>query len=797
MRPGPKSSPQAGIRCLRAARLRSPRAKSLFLHGIAGVVLIAFLPASGMAQEGAAPGVDTAIEPVDPAPPPDGVADDGDGPGSPAPVGDIPGENANGSREIGFEANELQYDADTETVTASGDVVLRSGDQSVRADSVTWNRATGQILAEGQIRFVDEDGNQLFTDRLELTDELRAGAMSNLLLAFRAGGRLAAAQAERNEAGDIELTRAAYSSCAVEDSQGCPKRPSWRITAERVRYQAASKRISFEGAYLELFGARILPLPGLTFRADGGADSGVFIPSAGYSASNGFEFSESYYLRLAENRDLTLSGYVFTEAAPMVSGQYRQLTEKGAFQGTAYLTYGSRIPLGSAERLSEKDIRGYLFANGRFQPNPFWTLEGSVRYASDRTFLRRYDLSREDRLRSMVRAERIDDDSFLSIAGWATQALLVDTPQGQVPLALPLIDYRHRLQDPLLGGQVELQANTLAITRDDGQNTRRAFARARWDMRRITPLGQEITVTGLVRGDVYHSSDNLLNPTPSYRGLSGWQGRGVAIGAIEAKWPFIGGFMGGTQIVTPRVQIVATPSIRNLDIPNEDARAIDLEDTNLFAINRFPGYDRVEEGVRATYGVDWQINLPGWRLKTALGQSYRLSDKQSLFPDGTGLNEQFSDWVGRSEVRYRDFLKFTHRYRLDKDNFAVRRNEIDATLGSNSTYLELGYLRLNRDIDLNFEDLQDREEIRAAGRWAFKRFWSFFGSAIVNLTDREEDPSFTSDGFEPLRTRLGFAYSDDCLELGFTWRRDYIQLADAQSGNSFRINFALRNLSFR
>ena len=55
----------------------------------------------------------------------------------------------------------------------------------------------------------------------------------------------------------------------------------------------------------------------------------------------------------------------------------------------------------------------------------------------------------------------------------------------------------------------------------------------------------------------------------------------------------------------------------------------------------------------------------------------------------------------------------------------------------------------------------------------------------------------TRVGFTPVRTRLGFAYADDCLELGFTWRRDYISIADAQEGSSFRFHFALRNLNFR
>ena len=103
-------------------------------------------------------------------------------------------------------------------------------------------------------------------------------------------------------------------------------------------------------------------------------------------------------------------------------------------------------------------------------------------------------------------------------------------------------------------------------------------------------------------------------------------------------------------------------------------------------------------------------------------------------------------------------------------------------------------MRLNRDIDLTFEDLQDREELRAAGRLAFAGHWSVFGSAVVNLTDREEDPSFTSDGFEPLRTRLGVAYEDDCLQISFTWRRDYVTFGDARKGNSFQLGFAPKNV---
>src|SRR6187455_2813851 len=227
MPPGPQTDLQANSRRLQALR------RGL----LAGLVVALAAPFQAHAQDEAA----SAAGPPQAAP---------------ATQQDSP---ATAPREIAFEARTVSYDSSSDTVTAEGDVVLRSDDQSVRADAVSWHRMSGQIVATGNVRAVDENGNQLFTDRIELTDELKAGAMSNLLLAFREGGRLAAIEGRRSDNGDIVLERAAYSGCPVVDENGCDKQPSWRVTARRVRYDAEAKTVRFEGAYLELFGQRILP----------------------------------------------------------------------------------------------------------------------------------------------------------------------------------------------------------------------------------------------------------------------------------------------------------------------------------------------------------------------------------------------------------------------------------------------------------------------------------------------------------------------------------------------------------
>jgi len=482
---------------------------------------------------------------------------------------------------------------------------------------------------------------------------------------------------------------------------------------------------------------------------------------------------------------------------PMLEAEYRQLTSLGAFRLRGYVTYGSRLqldPLALPPPGLNEGLRAYLEGSGRFQLSPRWSVTASGRYVTDRTFLRRYDISRDDRLRSMVDAERITDDSYVSIAGWAFQGLRLTDVDRQQPIALPAIDARWRIDDPWLGGRIELQANSLAILRPEGQDSQRAFASALWERRGITPLGQELVLTAFARGDVYHANDTGLTDIVAYRGMEGWSGRFIAAAAADLRWPLIGEFLGGTQRLTPRLQLVASPPTENMDIPNEDARAVDLEDSNLFALNRFPGYDRWEDGVRVTYGADWAIDLPGISLRTNFGQSYRLSTRETILPPGTGLSGRFSDFVGRTTLRVGRLVNLVHRFRLDKDNLAIRRNEIDATVGGRRTYATIGYLRLDRDVDPSIEDLRDREEVRLGGRVQVGRYWSVFGSAVVDLTSMREDPLSLSDGFDPIRHRLGILYDDDCIELGVTWRRDYETSGDARRGDTFLIRVALRNL---
>ena len=708
------------------------------------------------------------------------------------PTNPVPTASSGEEQIIEFSADQVTYDSDADVVTAAGEVRMSRDGNYVSADQVIWNRKTGQVYAKGNVVMLSPQGDKFIGDDVELTDTLRDGAVDNLLVVLESGARIAATHGTRT--GDVTtLENAVYSPCPVTTPSGCPKRPSWAITAARVVDDPATGKVRFLHGHLQLFGVTLPLLPIFQVSRTNQGATGWLAPDFSISSKKGFEIAEPYHWQMGPNRDLTLTPHLYTGVLPAIEAKYRQLDRWGAFQVGGFLTYGTIESIDPDVTSTRKGFRGYFEANGKAQLDSLWSVTASLRASSDKTLLRRYDITNDDRLRNVVNVERISPNSYISIAGWAFEGLRAEDRQKEIPIALPVIDARFRKED-VFGGTLQLQANSLDILRIEGQDTQRAFASAEWDLRRLTPWGQELTLTGYARSDVYHTDDAESTAVPIYSGTDGWHGRVIGALAADLKWPFIGPLFGGIQRLSPRVQLVLTPPTPNIDIPNEDARSIDLEDSNLFALNRFPGYDRWEDASRVTYGADWSLDRPNLSITTTIGQSYRLVNRPGIFPQGTGLTDRWSDIVGRTSIRYGRLLELTHRFRIDKDNFAVRRNEIDLTIGTTQTYAQIGYLKLNRDIDPTIEDLRDVEEVRVAGRILITRYWSVFGAAVVDLTDKNEDPLSAADGWEPVRERLGIQYEDECLQIGITWKRDYERIGTFRAGNTFGLHLALKGI---
>jgi LPS-assembly protein len=86
-----------------------------------------------------------------------------------------------------------------------------------------------------------------------------------------------------------------------------------------VVHDPVRNRIRYDGAALNLFGARIVALPGLSHPdGSGGGGSGLLIPDVRFSQTNGLELSAPYYFKLAPDRDATITPHVYSDVLPMI-----------------------------------------------------------------------------------------------------------------------------------------------------------------------------------------------------------------------------------------------------------------------------------------------------------------------------------------------------------------------------------------------------------------------------------------------------------------------------------------------
>ena len=136
----------------------------------------------------------------------------GDRPVAPPPPAE--GAPPADAKQVQFSADGLEYDNNTDVVTATGDVRMTREGNRLRADQVVWDRKTGRVVATGNIAVVNPQGDTAYGDSIELTDTLKDGIVDNMLIVLDRGGRIAAARGVRHEDGVVDLNSAAYSPCA-------------------------------------------------------------------------------------------------------------------------------------------------------------------------------------------------------------------------------------------------------------------------------------------------------------------------------------------------------------------------------------------------------------------------------------------------------------------------------------------------------------------------------------------------------------------------------------------------------
>ena len=690
-------------------------------------------------------------------------------------------ENISTDRPVLLSADQISYDEELGIVIAAGNVEIAQGARVLTADTVTYNERTNQVVATGNVSLLEPDGNVVFAEYVELTDDMKNGVVQDLAVLMTDNSRFAAAGGRLEGGVRTQLRKAVYSPCEL--CQEDPERaPLWQLKAEKVVHDKQTHDIEYTDVWLEMAGIPVLYTPYLS-HPDPTVKrrSGFLAPTLGSDSQLGFVVRTPYYFTIGPDKDATLEPIFTSKERVALAGEYRQRFANGELDATGSITRVRRRG-SDGEQLDEDKTRGHLFGSGRFDVNETWRWGYDAAYTTDDTYLRRYKFSSEDTLTTSPFAEGFRGRNYMSARGYYFQGLREDDDPGDTPIILPLLDYAHIGEPDEFGGRWSVDADLMNLTRTSGTDSRRLSLKLGWVAPFTSSWGDAWTFSASAQNDAYWVEGVAKPNNPNGDTLNGLTGRFFPQMTIGWRHPFVRESSSGnfSQVIEPQAALVVAPNGGNPDkIPNEDSRDFEFDDTNLFSANRFPGLDRMNGSQRVVYGIKGGVygNSAG-SSEFFLGQSYRLRTDDT-FDEGSGLRNRLSDIVGRVQATPNKYLDFLYRFRLARTDFGPIRNEVKLGVGGRALRLDLSYVFFGQN-EINSE-FPEREELNIGLRSQVTDYWS------VRAAHRRD---LTSDG-GALSSSLGLGYEDECLTFNVDLERSFFRDRDFASTDTvlFRLSF--------
>ena len=729
------------------------------------------------------------------------------------------------------QAEQIQYDYNGERVVAAGAVQIHFGGSVLEADQVIYNQKTKLLTAEGNVRLTEADGTVITAPRLELDEQFRNGFIDSLHVETSDKTRFAANRADVRPGPDggrlTVFQSGVYTAC--EPCKDDPQRPpKWQVRSSRIIHDEKAKTIYYEDARFELFGLPIAYFPYFwspdpTVRKQSGFLFPVYMNGTFYGTGG----RARYFWNIAPDYDLLLEPGYLSRQGPIMVAEWRQRMIDGAYTIRAagvVQQERSAFPAGTA---GDRDFRGAIETRGDFRLSKNWFYGWDATLLTENQFPAHYKLTRNY-------AEAVSQaylfgrgaNSYFDMRAMHIYGLTGADVQKQLPILHPIIDYKYRFAHPIFGGELTYNVNVVSLSRQqaDFDPITRAAALSgvcdstdplaiktradcllrgipgthsrfstEWQWRRdiVDRYGQIFTPFLWARGDAAQASISSQPSVGNFIG-TGEQGLARVMPAVgfDYRYPFISAHAWGTQTIEPRAQVIVRPNESQIGrFPNEDAQSLLYDDANLFAISKFPGYDRVEGGGRANVGLQYtaQFNRGGY-FNALFGQSYHLFGANSYnVPDmaNTGLNSGLetsrSDYVARATFQPNSTYTFASRFRFDEQTFETRRLELEGRINYDRWSASVTYGKYDSQPAVGL--LFPREAILPAATLKLTPNWTIGASALYSIDSARLNTISFSAG-----------YIDECIAISAIYLENFGYRGDIVPNRVILLQISLRTL---
>jgi LPS-assembly protein len=690
--------------------------------------------------------------------------------------------------------DKLIYDDKTNRVIAQGNVEIYYNNYVLTADKVIYDQNLNKMVAEGNVQLKAPNGDISRADRLEATDDFRDAFIQSLSVVTQDDTRIAGEKAIRKEGNVTEFEKAKFTPC--RNDPGMP--PLWCIGASRIIHDQAAGTITYQDAQFQLYGVTVFYLPYFqTPDPSVKRQSGFLMPSYSTSTTLGISVETPYYFALAPNYDFTFRPTYFSDRGVLWGGEWRHKLADGQ-----YIINLAAIEDATSPALNSNlgQWRGSLQTKGQFSLASWWKFGWDVTLESDESFRRTYKLDsilQTDRV-NVAYLQGISERNYFAASLYQFGGLFLDDTVVANSYVHPVIDYSYILGAPVVGGQLSFSAHARSLTRSDGTDDNHFVVQADWKRKMIDPIGQVWTPFASFRGDLYNWT-NLRDPdNPAVTLPNDTVALGMAVAGLTYSYPFVAHTASATHIVEPTAQIIVRPNtIDQRKLPNEDARSLVFDDTLLFDIDRFSGYDRLETGTRANLGVQYTLQTStGLYARFVMGQSIHLAGDNAFalnpgvdaagvayYDPLNGLQTNRSDYVAGLYLSPFAGFSLISQGRFDEHDFSLRRQDTALNLSYGPVLAQLGYAFTQFDPMLGVMDNQ-QEVIATLGLRLTDR-WSIVGQVRYDIDDKR-----------PIQDLFQLKYQDECFVLSANYIETFVDnpALEIKPDRTVMLRFELKNL---
>jgi len=684
---------------------------------------------------------------------------------------------------IDLSADNMSHDDINKTVTAQGNVEIRSGDEILYADKVVYYLAEDRVVATGNVTIQDRERNIHQTKYAELQDKLKDGFVDGLMTKLQDGSRITAVNAKRQNGSVMEMKEVTYSPCKP-CAENPEKAPLWQIRAKEVSHDQETGDIDYKKARFEFFGVPIAYTPVFKHKSDGRPQSGFLRPSAAWTTELGAYVDVSYYFNIAANKDLTLNVQPTTKQGVLSKAHYRHQFEKGELDLRTSLALGSDRTEDDG-RVETDVTRGHIFAKGQYHINQKWRAGFDIERSTDDQYLRLYDISNENVLESEAYVERFVGRNYSKISGYNFQDVRIGLRPTQ-PDVIPYVEHEIiGAPNSLFGGRAKASFSSVGLYRDNGdQDVMRNAIDLSWQRQAVSAFGLKSVFNTSLRQDVYYIEDSDLSKGAPPGDKSYWDDRFLPQAQVISSYPMYKNTQKAQWLIEPMAALTVAPQVDNdqNEIPNEDSIDVQLDTSNLFDINRFPGSDRQEDGTRIAYGLKSGFyDYKGRSASIFLGQAYRFGD-DSVFSRGTGLDDNQSDIVGQVMADWHNDFQVSYMFQLDHQKLESQRHELIANARLGTLNLNTNYLYIAPTASSGFTET--REQIAFGGAMPLNDRWKF---SIDTTTDLGQEPGLR-------KASSGLHYADDCFKFSLLGVRNLVNSTSGENETTLFMRIGLKNL---